>query len=226
VTTVLDFFREQAGSNGFADPLAICRAALARAGLSEYDGHGLLDDLLALLRITLDPAGREEFLSGLGATGGAEGEVERLRLELQRSAGLLRALEGERLEACLLRTDHPRLFVLPVPAGSADRASELSLAFIGRLLDEARQQFDATIVDTGPVPGSFEASLVASRADAVVLTVSRGGARSDLLRAVEHLRAIEAKIAGAVFNRAEIGEVFISSGSRSLPHSAGEKSRA
>ncbi len=48
-------------------------------------------------------------------------------------------------------------------------ASTLSPAALRRLIEEARKHFDTILIDTGPVLGSIEASLVAAAVDAVVL---------------------------------------------------------
>jgi len=59
------------------------------------------------------------------------------------------------------------------------------------------------LIDTGPVPGSLEASVAAAAADGVVLVVSRGEHRPMAERSIQHLLDIGASLAGMVFNRAE-----------------------
>ena len=58
------------------------------------------------------------------------------------------------------------------------------------------------LVDTGPVPGSIEASMVAAEADEVILVVSRGEHRQPVQHSVDYLHSIGARLAGVVFNRA------------------------
>jgi Mrp family chromosome partitioning ATPase len=81
--------------------------------------------------------------------------------------------------------------------------SKLSPAIIASILDQARQNFDIVLIDTGPVPGSLEASVAAAAADGVVLVVSRGEHRPMAERSIAHLLDIGAHLAGMVFNRAE-----------------------
>jgi len=59
------------------------------------------------------------------------------------------------------------------------------------------------LIDTGPILGSIEASLVTAAADAVILTVARGQQRPMVERSLGHLAAIGARFAGVVFNRAQ-----------------------
>jgi Mrp family chromosome partitioning ATPase len=83
----------------------------------------------------------------------------------------------------------------------------MSPAALRRLLVSARGQFDAILIDTGPVPGSLEASVVVPQADGVVLVVSRGEHRPSVTRSMEHLQTIGATPVGVVFNRASLDEV-------------------
>jgi len=63
------------------------------------------------------------------------------------------------------------------------------------------------LIDTGPVPGSLEASVVASQVDEVILTVARGEQRTLAEKSANHLSALGARIAGIVFNRARNEDV-------------------
>ena len=110
-----------------------------------------------------------------------------------------------------------RLKVLPVrndsrpvdsPAGRADAtgASRLSLPPMRRILDEARQFFDIVLIDSGPILGSVEASVVAQDVEGVILIVARGQQVPLVKRALAQLRAVDARIAGMVFNRADAKE--------------------
>jgi Mrp family chromosome partitioning ATPase len=71
------------------------------------------------------------------------------------------------------------------------------------VIKQARELYDTVLIDTGPVPGSLEASAVAAAADAVVLVVSRGEQRPLAEKSIRHLHDIGASVAGLVFNRAE-----------------------
>jgi Mrp family chromosome partitioning ATPase len=62
------------------------------------------------------------------------------------------------------------------------------------------------MIDTGPILGSIEASLVCAAADGVVLAVARGQQRPMVEKALSHLAAIGARLAGVVFNRAQAND--------------------
>jgi succinoglycan biosynthesis transport protein ExoP len=121
--------------------------------------------------------------------------------------GVLEALAGEPLADCVAETGFPGLFVLPLGTASARHCASISPAALRRLLKTARGNFDTVLIDTGPVPGSLEASVVVPQADGVVLVVSKGEHRPGVARCVEHLRTIGAVPVGVVFNRASLDEV-------------------
>ena len=77
-----------------------------------------------------------------------------------------------------------------------------SLTVLGKR-EEAKKHFDTILIDTGPILGSIEASLVCAAADGVVLAVARGQQRPMVEKALGHLAAIGARLAGVVFNRAQ-----------------------
>jgi Mrp family chromosome partitioning ATPase len=111
------------------------------------------------------------------------------------------------LQDCIAETGFPGLFVLPLGTASARHCASISPAALKRLLKSARTQYDTVLIDTGPVPGSLEASVVVPQADGVVLVVSKGEHRPDVARCVEHLRTVGAVPVGVVFNRASLNEV-------------------
>jgi Mrp family chromosome partitioning ATPase len=91
---------------------------------------------------------------------------------------------------------------LPLSGAHSHHASSLSPSAIGTLFDEARKRFDTILIDTGPVPGSLEASIAAAQADGVIAIISRGESRRVVERCLEHLRTVGASLMGIVFNRA------------------------
>src|SRR5205085_5226257 len=94
-------------------------------------------------------------------------------------------------------------WVLAAGGAESAHANALSPASAGHLLGEARQVFDIGLVDTGPIVGSLEASVLGPAVDGVILTVSRGQTQPMVDRAIRMLQSIGANIAGLVFNRAE-----------------------
>ncbi|MDB5171902.1 MAG: hypothetical protein JWN51_675 [Phycisphaerales bacterium] len=128
------------------------------------------------------------------------------RMNVSSPEGVLEAIAHRSLLEYICTTDIADVSILPVGTGQTLHASTLSPAALRRLIEEAKKHFDTILVDTGPVLGSIEASLVAAAADAVVLTVSRGQQRPLVEKAVQHLHAIGAKLAGVVFNRAQAND--------------------
>ncbi len=130
-----------------------------------------------------------------------------LSIQNESVVGLVDVLAGENLMDCVITTGTPGLCVLPLGAADTQHVGQLSPAVVRRILNEARQHFDVILIDTGPILGSLEAAIVAAEADEVILTVSRGEQRLPAERAIEHLGNIGARIAGIVFNRAQVDDI-------------------
>jgi hypothetical protein len=79
----------------------------------------------------------------------------------------------------------------------------LSPLSIKRLLVACREHFDVIVIDTGPILGSLEASVVAPEADGIVLAVARGQQQPLVDKAIKMLRNLGGNVLGIVFNRAE-----------------------
>lgn len=125
-----------------------------------------------------------------------------LSIQSESRVGLLDVLDGDPLEACVSDTGTPGMDILPLGAAKAYHAGQLSPRALRSLIEEARKIYDIVLIDTGPVLGSLEASIVAAEADEVVLTVPRGQRRPMAEKAIDHLESIGAHLAGVVFNRA------------------------
>jgi len=150
-----------------------------------------------------------EILVELGYLTGAD-VARALAIQGQLPVGVLDALSGEPLPDCIAETGIQNLSILPLGAARPGDISKLSPASIRELLRRARDHFDAILIDTGPVPGSLEASIVTAAADAVVLIVSRGEHRPLAERSIRHLHEIGAHVAGLVFNRAQYRDLELS----------------
>lgn len=116
--------------------------------------------------------------------------------------GLLDALDGETFDNCVAEAGTPSLYILPIGGARAHDMSRMSPSTVRHVIDESRQRFETILLDTGPVPGTIETSIVATEADEVVLVVTRGGNRSHANKAIRFLESIGATISGLVFNRA------------------------
>jgi Mrp family chromosome partitioning ATPase len=143
-----------------------------------------------------------EILVDLGYL--TEADVARaLTVQEQSPIGMLEALAGENLEDCIAETGIFALDILPVGAAMPNDVGKLSPTSLRKLIEKARKHYETILIDTGPVPGSLEASIAAAAADGVVLVVSRGDHRPLAERSLQHLRDIGAAVAGMVFNRCE-----------------------
>ncbi len=125
------------------------------------------------------------------------------RLGINSETGILEAAANRSVLDNIRTTEITDVAILPVGSSGALHASTLSPNTLRRIIHEAKKHFDVILIDTGPILGSIEASLVATVADGIVLTVARGQQRQIVEKSLRHLMSIGAKIAGVVFNRAQ-----------------------
>lgn len=130
-----------------------------------------------------------------------------LLLQKESAVGLLDVLDGAPLEDCITGTGTPGLWILPLGSARAHLTGQISPKAIRRIVAEARERFDVTLIDTGPLLGSLETSLVAAEADEVILAVARGEQRPLVEQAIDMLRNIDARLAGIVYNRARAEDI-------------------
>ncbi len=138
--------------------------------------------------------------------------------------GLMDAIEHAELNGQIRPTGFKRLSIVPAGRDDAALVATLSPDSVRLIIKQAREKFDVVIIDTGPILGSLEASLVTSAADGVILALGRGQARALADRAMRHLISVGATLMGVVFNRAQPGDFkrAISSASvRSVPNQGG-----
>jgi capsular exopolysaccharide synthesis family protein len=125
------------------------------------------------------------------------------RMNVNAAEGVLEAIANRNLLSYIRQTDIADVALLPVGSAGNLHASTLSPAALRRLIEEAEKHFDTVLIDTGPILGSIEASLVCAAADATVLVVARGQQRPMVEKSLGHLVAIGARLSGVVFNRAQ-----------------------
>ncbi|HZZ42262.1 MAG TPA: hypothetical protein VFE58_04950 [Tepidisphaeraceae bacterium] len=125
------------------------------------------------------------------------------------NVGLLDAINGENLDDCVSESGIPGLHILPLGSATSQHASKVTPQALRRLLAEARKRYDTILIDSGPVPGSLEASVAATEVDGVILCVSRGEQRPLADKAIKHLVSLGAKVAGVVFNRAKTTDMTL-----------------
>lgn len=136
----------------------------------------------------------------------SEDDIDRgLSLQRESCPGLLEALRGGSASDSIAETGVPHLHILPLLNASASQVAAANPEAVERVLAEVSEKYRHVLIDLGPVPGSVEASVLATAADRTLLVVSRGDAKPRYDRCVEFLRSLGTPLAGVVFNRA--GEV-------------------
>ena len=150
----------------------------------------------------------------------------KLALREGASRGLLDVLGGGSLDDFVVDTGVDGVDVLPVGGARAHDMSRVSPASVRRLMQEVRHRYDVVLVDTGPIPGSVEAPIVAAQADGVVLMVSQGDRRNNVASAFDLLYSIGARVEGLVYNRARTRDMARSNYSSSLSASVSRSGRS
>jgi capsular exopolysaccharide synthesis family protein len=134
--------------------------------------------------------------------------------------GLHEAIEAGTIRQRIRRTDSG-LYILTAGRGGAADACAMPRAAIRAVIEQARSYFDVILLDSGPIMGSIEASMIAPEVDGVIFAISRGQSRQAADAAMQRLRRIGANVVGCVFNRAKstdlIASAYGSSSRMSLP---------
>lgn len=126
-------------------------------------------------------------------------------LNKPKAPGLTELVGRDNLNGEVHQTDWPNLWVIPAGVAGATgefSAERLSSQDFERLIKQLRERFDRVIIDTGPVLGSLEATLVCPQADRVVVIVSAGQNPKVVEATIRKLNQLGARCAGMVFNRA------------------------
>ncbi|MEM0913139.1 MAG: hypothetical protein AAGB29_07710 [Planctomycetota bacterium] len=117
--------------------------------------------------------------------------------------GVFEALSGTPLYDCVRETDVDHLAVLPIGAGDVTQVGTVARARIRELIQQARSAYDVVIIDSGPMLGSLEASIIAGEVDEMLLIVARGELLGHIRRAIDSALDSGARIAGLIFNKAQ-----------------------
>jgi tyrosine-protein kinase Etk/Wzc len=121
---------------------------------------------------------------------------------LVQEPGLTDVLVGRAALREAVRPDvNAGLDVLPAGASPPNPSELLGSDAMHRLAGELRQEYDYIVVDTPPVLPVTDATVVATTADAVILTIRSGETEEAAAeRAADQLRRVHARIAGVVLN--------------------------
>jgi Mrp family chromosome partitioning ATPase len=171
---------------------------------------------MALSRKTGKPIG--QCLLQLGYINETDLE-EALSIQKDFGLGLSDALRGERIEDCIADIGIPNLSIMPSSCSTASPVNGMSPSAVKTLLEQLRDDYEMILVDTGPLPGQTESSVLAACTDGVVMVVSRGDSNPNVKQALEHLQLLSAPVAGLVFNRAMPRDIERSGYSSSVSNS-------
>ena len=141
-----------------------------------------------------------------------DGDMRRPRLaryaEMQSSRGLSDYLSHDDVELkdVVFRSEVPNLYLLPAGATPADPSGLISSSYrMDRLLEEARRRFDIVLVDSPPVLGVSDASLLVSKGDATLMVLQpRRMPLKALLRAKSVIEGAGGRLIGLVMNNVDI----------------------
>ena len=113
----------------------------------------------------------------------------------EKRIGLHEALAAGTLAGHTLRLRHG-LRVLGTGRARAGDASCISSVRLGKLIREARREYDIVLVDSGPILGSLEAAVLANEVDAAVVMVSKGQRHELVRQSMLRLRSLGLCAAG------------------------------
>ncbi len=123
-------------------------------------------------------------------------------LALTESPGLAEALGEADIGAFICDSHVAGMRVLPAGRYDHDQAERLSMEQIEPLLAQVRKVSDIVIVDTGPILGSLEVSLLARLADVVIVIAARGTSSKLVNAALDRARKLRGDNVSLIFNRA------------------------
>jgi polysaccharide biosynthesis transport protein len=124
------------------------------------------------------------------------------QLEMAGMPGLCDALRADKINGDIHATKVASLSAMPAGIVQGFIPEHLSSGTMGRIIKDLRNQYDAIILDTGPILGSLEANVVAPISDGVVVVVSRGQSARSVRASIQRLRRLGAPCSGLIFNRA------------------------
>jgi len=124
------------------------------------------------------------------------------QLEMAGISGLCDAVRADKVNGDIHATKIPSLWPCPTGVVQGFVPEHLSPGVMTRILKQLRDQYDAVILDTGPILGSLEANVHRARLGRVVIVVSRGQSAKTVRASIQRLRRLGASCSGLIFNRA------------------------
>jgi capsular exopolysaccharide synthesis family protein len=125
---------------------------------------------------------------------------------VENDAGLADCLsKGLPLEEAVKVTQHENLFVMPSGNQPSDVVALLSSHRMGELLAEVKQRFDVVFLDSPPILGVSDASVLASIADLTIIVVQHRRFPKTMLNRVKNaIENVGGTVLGVVLNNVDI----------------------
>jgi len=126
--------------------------------------------------------------------------------DINNSVGLTNYLTTElMLEDVILQTPVDNLFFMPSGILPADAAGILNSRRMSELIQDVKQRFDLILVDSPPILGVSDASVLASEVDLTMIVVQhRKLPRNMLLRVKQSVENVGGNVIGVVLNNVDV----------------------
>ena len=126
--------------------------------------------------------------------------------DINNSVGLTNYLTTElMLEDVILQTPVDNLYFMPSGILPADAAGILNSRRMSELIQDVKQRFDLVLVDSPPILGVSDASVLASEVDLTMLVVQhRKLPRNMLLRVKQAVENVGGNVIGVVLNNVDV----------------------
>lgn len=119
-----------------------------------------------------------------------------------RSSGLREAIRSGTIAEGITELGHPNLSLLGIGFDRRVTAANLSPRIMQRLIDQASNDYDIIIIDSGPLGASVEAMSVASASDGGILCLQKGRSRDRLRECIHDFLMVRSQYLGVVLNYA------------------------
>ena len=126
--------------------------------------------------------------------------------EISNSIGLSNYLTADlQLEDVILQTPTENLYFMPSGVVQADPAGVLNSSRMSELIASVKQRFDLVLIDSPPILGVSDASVISSEADQTMIVVQhRKLPRALLMRVKQSVENVGGSILGVVLNNVDI----------------------
>lgn len=139
-----------------------------------------------------------------------DGDLRRPRMhtffDAANDVGLTTYLSSQReLEEVVLETPVENLYLMPSGIMPADSSGMLNSPRFRQLLDDVKSRFDIVLIDSPPILGVSDASVISAEADLTLLVVQHRKLPRHMLQRVKHsVEAVGGEVVGVVLNNVDI----------------------